>query len=207
MKIFMKVAALAIALAAGATFAPHSASAQTLIIDTDKVFTDTDAGKSGINQIKGKYEERVAKANANFTSAVTTWNTQAEAAQKLPKGAPLPAATENALKQARQTLNDAQANNDAVRQELQNVQQYVQSQIAEVLVPVVEKIRADRKASVVLTRGSVVAFDPANDITPTAIQEVNKKLTTVSIILPPPPTQAVPGAAPAQPGKQQPPTR
>lgn len=209
MKNILKVAALAVALVTGATFAPQAASAQTLIVDTDQVFTQSEAGKSGINQIKGKYEERVQRANTAFTTALNAWNTQAEAAQKLIKTNPtLPAATEASLKTARQNLNDAQQNNEAVRQELQVIQQYVQSQIVEVLIPVVEKIRADRRAPAVMTRSSVIAFDPANDITTLAIQEVNKKLTTVSIVLPQQ-TQApaATGTAPAQPAKTQPQTR
>ncbi len=59
-----------------------------------------------------------------------------------------------------------------------------------------------------LPRDAVLAFDPAGDITPAVLQQLNATVTTVTIT-PPQPQQAPAAAAPAPttPPKQQPQSR
>ncbi|MBY0304362.1 MAG: hypothetical protein B7Y43_02050 [Sphingomonas sp. 28-62-20] len=210
MKILLQGAALAVVLSAGMVIAPVAAVAQTLTVDVDQVYKDSLGGKSGGDQLEAKYGSQLKAAQAKLQTAVTGWNTQVEAAKKVikPDGT-LPPANQAAVDQARQSLNESKAAFDELRQEIQNADQYVKYQILEKLVPVTEKIRKDRKGDVVVPRASVLAFDPANDITATALQQLNTTLTTVSITPPQQNQGAAPaqGTAPAQPAKQQPQTR
>lgn len=210
MKILLQGAALAVVLSAGMVMAPVAAVAQTLTVDVDQVYKDSLGGKSGGDQLEAKYGSQLKAAQAKLQTAVTGWNTQVEAAKKVikPDGT-LPPANQAAVDQARQSLNESKAAFDELRQEIQNADQYVKYQILEKLVPVTEKIRKDRKGDVVVPRASVLAFDPANDITATALQQLNTTLTTVSITPPQQNQGAAPaqGTAPAQPAKQQPQTR
>ena len=210
MKILLQGAALAVVLSAGMVMAPVAAVAQTLTVDVDQVYKDSLGGKSGGDQLEAKYGSQLKAAQAKLQTAVTGWNTQVEAAKKVikPDGT-LPPANQAAVDQARQSLNESKAAFDELRQEIQNADQYVKYQILEKLVPVTEKIRKDRKGDVVVPRASVLAFDPANDITATALQQLNTTLTTVSITPPQHNQGAAPaqGTAPAQPAKQQPQTR
>jgi len=210
MKILLQGAALAVVLSAGMVLAPVAAVAQTLTVDVDQVYKDSLGGKSGGDQLEAKYGSQLKAAQAKLQTAVTGWNTQVEAAKKVikPDGT-LPPANQAAVDQARQSLNESKAAFDELRQEIQNADQYVKYQILEKLVPVTEKIRKDRKGDVVVPRASVLAFDPANDITATALQQLNTTLTTVSITPPQQNQGAAPaqGTAPAQPAKQQPQTR
>jgi Skp family chaperone for outer membrane proteins len=209
MKILIKSTAVALALVAGAAIAPNAASAQTLTVDVDSIYKDSLGGKSGNSQLETKFGGRLKAAQEKLQTAVNGWNTQLEAAKKIVKpDGTVPPATEASLGQARQSLNDAQNEFNTLRQEIQYVDQYIKYQILDKLVPVTEKIRKDRKAGLVVPRGTVLAFDPVNDITPTALQQLNATLTTVSIT-PPQQNQAAPaqGAAPAQPAKTTPPTR
>ncbi|OYX40723.1 MULTISPECIES: OmpH family outer membrane protein [unclassified Sphingomonas] len=209
MKIQLKSAAFALTLLAGAAVAPMAAVAQTLTVDVDTIYKDSLGGKSGSSQLETKFGPRLKTAQEKLQGAVNNWNTQLEAAKKIAKpDGTVPPATEATLGQARDALNAAQTEFNALRQEIQYADQYVKYQILEKLVPVAEKIRKDRKADIVVPRGTVLAFDPVNDITPTALQQLNATLTTVSVT-PPQQNQAAPaqGAAPTQPAKTTPPTR
>ena len=213
MKTFMKAATMAVALSAGLAVAPYAASAQalTLVVDVDQIYKDSVAAKSGGSQLEAKFGTRLKTVQGTLETAVKGWNTQVEAAKKIakPDGA-LPPATEQALGQARQSLNDAKTAFDEVRQEIQYADQYVKYQLLEKLIPIAEQIRKDRKAGSVVARNSVLAFDPANDITPTALQQLNATVTTVSVTPPQQPGQAAPAAGtptPATPPKSQPQSR
>lgn len=207
---FMKTAGMAVVMAAATAMLPQAASAQvlTLVVDVDQIYKDSVAAKSGGSQLEAKYGARLKTVQATLETAVKGWNTQVEAAKKIakPDGA-LPPATEQALGQARQTLTDAKTAFDNLRQEIQYADQYVKYQLLEKLIPIAEQIRKDRKAGSVLARQSVLAFDPANDITPTALQQLNATVTTVSVTPPQQPAQGAPTTttpAPAAPAKTQP---
>lgn len=208
---FLKSAGVAAMLMAGTVSAPMTASAQSLTVDVDQVYKDSLGGKSGGDQLEAKYGARLKAAQEKLQAAATNWNTQIEAAKKqLKPDGTVPPATETTVNQARQQLSDAKTAYDELRQEIQYADQYVKYQILEKLVPVTEKIRKDRKADLVLPRSTVLAFEPASDITAVALQQLNATLTTVSIT---PPQQNAPAAAPAQgtapatPPKQQPQSR
>ncbi len=209
MTSFLKSAGVAVMLMTGTAIAPMMASAQSLTVDVDQVYKDSLGGKSGNDQLEAKFGARLKTAQEKLQAAATNWNTQIEAAKKLlkPDGT-VPPATETTVNQARQQLNDSKTAYDELRQEIQYADQYVKYQILEKLVPVTEKIRKERKADSVFPRSTVLAFDPASDITAIALQQLNATMTTVSIT---PPQQNAPapaqGTTPATPAKQQPQSR
>ncbi len=211
MTIFLKSTTVALALFAGSLIAPTAVSAQTLTVDVDAIYKDSLGGKSGNTQLETKFGARLKAAQEKLQSSANNWNTQLEAAKKVAKpDGTVPPATETALGQAREALTVSQNEFNALRQEIQYADQYIKYQILDKLVPITEKIRKDRKGNLVVPRASVLAYDPAFDITPTALQQVNAILTTVSIT-PPQQNAAAPapaaGTAPAQPAKTTPPTR
>ncbi len=199
MNTFIKATGMAALVIAGLAMAPQSASAQalTLVVDVDQIYKDSVAAKSGGTQLEAKYGTRLKTVQGNLETAVKGWNAQVEAAKKVAKpDGSLPPANEASLGTARQSLNDAKAAFDEMRQEIQYADQYVKYQLLEKLIPITEKIRKERKAGAVVARGSVLAFDPVNDITPAALQQLNATVTTVSVT-PPQQQQAAQGAAPA----------
>lgn len=215
-----KSVAIAATFAAGVAVMPAAAMAQsTLVVDVDQIYKDSAAAKNGQQQLEAKYGARIKGLEATLQAAIKGWNDQVEAAKKVQKpDGSFPPATEQTLAQARQTLNDAKGAYDDATQEIRYLGQYVQLQILDKLVPITESIRKQRKGDSVVPRGSVLAFDPANDITAAALQQLNATLTSVSIT-PPQPQQAqqpaATGTAPAQPAttarptppKQQPQSR
>lgn len=216
MKTKFNKTVMAAAFAIGALAVPQAAFAQaTLVVDVDQIYKDSTAAKNGSTQLEAKYGARVRDLQAKLEAAVKTWNEQVEAAKKVAKpDGTVPDATRDALQKAQSDLNQAKGAFDDARQEIQYLSQYVQAQIVDKLVPIAENIRKSRKGDVVVPRGGLLAFDPANDITALALQQLNATMTTVSIT--PPQNQQAPatgGAAttPAKPAttpaKPQPQTR
>lgn len=190
---FYQAAVAAMLAAAAMAVTPSVAFAQTtLVVDIDQISRDSVAAKSGSAQIEAKYGARIKTVRASFDAALKGWNDQVAIAKPLIKpNTPLPPATEKALGDARQTLQEAQAQVEDLQRELNAVSQYVQQQIVEKLIPIAEKIRKDRKGDTVVPRNGLLAFEPANDITALALQQLNATVTVVQIT---PPQQPAPGA-------------
>ncbi|MFA5988617.1 MAG: OmpH family outer membrane protein [Sphingomonas sp.] len=195
MKSYLKTAALAAAMFVGVTMGAHSAAAQStsLTLDVDQIYKDSVAAKSGSAQLNAKYSAELKTVQGALEAAAKEWNTQVEAAKKVlkPDGT-LPPANQTAIDRARQNLSEAQGNFDQLRQEIQNIDQYIKYQILDKLVPIAEKIRKDRNGDVVLPRSGVLAADPVGDVTAAAMAQLNAALTVVSITIP-----QQQGAAPA----------
>lgn len=201
-------AAIVAAFSVSVLAVPQAAFAQsTLVVDVDQISRDSVAAKSGSAQIEAKYGARIKTVRANFDAALKGWNDQVAIAKPLIKpNTPLPPATEKALGDARQTLQEAQAQVEDIQRELNAVSQYVQQQIVEKLIPIAERIRKDRKGDTVVPRNGLLAFDPANDITAVALQQLNATMTVVQIAPPEQPaakpTTPPPATTPAKPQPQ-----
>ena len=188
MRTFLKAALFAATVstaAIGAAPALADASGPVLSIDVARIMTDSAAGKSGNAQLVAKYQPAVQAANTTFNSAATSYNAQVTAAQKLvkPDGS-IPPVNQQSLQRAQQAVQQADSNLSRLQDEANAVNSYIQRQILEKVVPIAEQVRTERKASLVVPRGSVLAVDPTGDVTTTVIQRLDQQLPTVSIALP-----------------------
>ncbi|MBA2935682.1 OmpH family outer membrane protein [Sphingomonas sp. CGMCC 1.13654] len=172
-------------------------SGATLVVDFDQVFQNSAAGRSATSQIQAKYQPLGAQRKAAFDSAVAAYNAQIDAVKKATKPGTQPQPTP-ALQQAGQRVQDAQDQAEQLNQEVNQVVGYVRSQIVDHARPVAEQIRAERKASVVISKDAALASDPQNDITAALTQRLDTAFPTASIVLPQQPAGA-PAAAPANP--------
>ncbi|PZU08644.1 OmpH family outer membrane protein [Sphingomonas sp.] len=195
-----KRAAVAALLAVAIT-PPVFAQAATggiLTIDIDRLYSDSAAAKNAQTQLVTRYQGPQQQANAAFESARTAYQTQIQAAQKTlgPNGDPskLPVATQQAIGQAEDKLGEARNQAMAVQQAIQDSAAYVREQIIQAVVPLAEQVRAQRKAALVVPRGTVLAADPAGDVTAAVLPLLDQKLTAVQIVRPQP---TAPAAAPA----------
>ncbi len=215
MKMMYKAAIAAAAVTAGAMIVPQAALAQaapsTLTVDMNTIYRDSVAAKSGGAQVDAKYGERARTLQTNLQTAYKAFQDEvANAKKQLKPDGTLPPAEEQAYEKTRKSAADAQQAFNDLRQEINEVTQYVQYQILDKVGPIAEKVRKDRKGDVVVPRDAVLAFDPAGDITPAVLQQLNATVTTVTIT-PPQQSQAAAPApttpAPATPPKQQPQSR
>jgi Skp family chaperone for outer membrane proteins len=189
MKTMFKLTAAAALLAA--TAAPAFA-ASVLTVDFNRVFTDSAAAKSGTSQLHAKYDPQLQQRNTAFTTAAQTYQTQVNAIRAAAKpNVQPPAASVTAAQQAGERAQAAQDALNQLDQEVQTVGRYVQSQIVEKVGPIAEAIRVERKAEAVVPKGSVLASDPANDVTALVIQRLDASFPNPSILLP---QQAAPAA-------------
>ena len=195
MKTTLKGAAIA-ALVAG--IAAPAFAQEVLSVDLDRVYTESVAGKAAQTQLQARYQGPSQQAQSAFNSARGAYETQMQAAQKQvgPTGdaSKLTPATRQALGQAQERAEAAREQLLQVQQAIQQSASFVRDQITQKVLPLAEQIRAEKKASVVLPRGSVLAADPASDITSTLLPRLDAQLTTVPIV---PPQGAAPAASAA----------
>ena len=187
MKTFIKSAGVALAIATAA--APAAVFAQaatsTLTVDIQRLFSDSASAKSGQAQIKAKYEANLNNAVTAYNTSATALNTQVEAARKVQKpDGSLPPANQKLVGDAQNAYQAAGQRLEGLQNEVNEVGRYVQSQILRGAQPVIEQVRNERKASIIVPKGSTLASDPAGDVTPTVIQRLDQSLKTVSIALP-----------------------
>lgn len=207
------IVALLSVTAASPVFA-QAATGGILSIDIERLYSDSAAAKNAQSQMITRYQGPQQQANTAFEQARTAYQTQVTAAQKLlgPNGDPskLPPATQQSLGAAEDKMQEARQQALGVQQAIQDSAAYVREQIIQAAVPIAEQVRAQRKAALVVPRGTVLAADPAGDVTTAVLPLLDQKLTSVQIVRPQPtapaaaaPAAAAPAAAaPAKPAPQ-----
>jgi Skp family chaperone for outer membrane proteins len=167
-----------------------AADSAVLTVDVDQMFQNSAAGKSGSSQLSAKYNPVLQQRQTELNTAITAYNAQVNTLKAATKPGTQPQPTP-AFLQARDRVQAAQDAVQEVEQAVNQLAGYVRSQIIEHARPAAEQIRAERRASAVIDKGSALASDPAADITSTLVQRLDASFTTPSIT---PPQQA---AAPA----------
>ena len=200
----MTAASLLAATAATPAFA--QATGGILIVDLDRVYSESAAGKSAQTQLQARYQGPSQQAQAAFNAAQSSYVSQLQAAQKLvgPSGdaSKLPPAQRAALGAAQDKLEEARSQALQVQQAVQASAGYVRDQINQQVLPIAEQVRAEKKGAVVMVKGGLLAADPAADITSVVLPRLDAKVTTVPIVPPQAAAPAAPSAAAPKPGTQ-----
>ena len=193
MKTMLKLSAAAVLLAA--TAAPAFAAGEVLTVDFSRVFQESAAAKSGNSQLHAKYDALIQQRQTAFNTAVQAYNAAASAAQAVKAPAQPTPAQISAARSAGERAQAAQDSLQQLDQEVQTVGRYIQSQIVDHVTPLAEQVRGERKADVVIPKGSVLAADPTNDVTTVVIQRLDASFPNPSIVLP---TAPAPAAGPGR---------
>lgn len=215
MKNNLKALLAATLLATTAAAPAFAQSTGILTLDLDRVYAESAAGKSAQAQLQARFQGPSQQAQNAFNAARASYESQVQAAQKQagPTGdaSKLTPATRTALAQAQDRLEDARNQALQIQQAVQQSAAYVRDQITQKVLPIAEQVRAEKKAEVVLVKGSVLAADPSGDITAVVLPRLDAQLTTVPIAPPqgaapaataPAPAATTPAPAPAK-GKNQ----
>lgn len=201
MKTILKSAAAAVLLATAAAPAFAQSAGTVLTIDLERIYAESAAGKSAVSQLQARFTAPSQQVNAAITAARSAYETQVQAAQKLsPTGdvSKLPPATRQALGDAQEKFETARAQAAQLEQAVQASQGYVRDQIVQAVLPIAEQVRAEKKASVVMPKGTLLATDPASDVTSVVMPRLDAALPTVQIA-PPQQGATAPAATPATP--------
>lgn len=182
MKTLIKLSAAAALLAA--TAAPAFAAGDVLTVDFARVFQDSAAAKSGTSQLHAKYDTQMQQRGQAFQTAAQAFQTLQTQLQAIKAPAKPTPAQLTSYRQAGERAQAAQEAAQAIDNEVQTVGRYVQQQIVDHVAPIAEQIRAERKADVVVSKNSLLASDPAADITAVVIQRLDQSFPNPSITLP-----------------------
>jgi Skp family chaperone for outer membrane proteins len=182
------ICAAAMASAVAPALAASAAAPGVLVVDVDQLLSSSAAAQSGTTQLRAKFDPQTTSLRTAYTSAIQAYNAQAAAAKQAKPGTPPSPALQQAAQRLQQTQQQAQALNAQIEQSAG----YVRQQIIEHVRPIAEQIRAERKASVVIAKGSALASDASGDITSTLIQRLNVSFPQPSITPPQRPAAAAP---------------
>jgi Skp family chaperone for outer membrane proteins len=194
-KYSLSAAAAALSLAIpGAAFAQaRTPAAAVVVIDNERIFAECTACRAASGQMQGMVtaaNQRAQQLGQPIQTEAQSIQTAAQAAQAQP--AATRAATENSLRQRAQALQGRQ---DAANQELQRLEQNIQSvranvarQINERLTPIYAQVMNAHGANLALDVGATLAHAPALDVTNEVLTALNAALPSVSVTpLPAPP--------------------
>ena len=170
--------------AAGAAFAvAGSASAQSvavLTVDTDRILAECTACRAASTQIQSQItsaRQRAQTLEAQLRTEATGLETQVKALNGRQPDAALQqkiTAFQTKQSQARTELGNRE-------RQIESIQAHVQQQIGTRVVQISEQVRARRQASVVMSKGSLMAVDPRSDVTGDVLAALNQQLPSVSV--------------------------
>ena len=188
MKLLLKSAVLS-ATILGASLMSVAAQAQTLppaiivIVDMDRVFNTTIAGKQAQTELKAKVDAMQARAN--------TLRTQFGAEEET-LGKTQPAPTNTAARPAWEAkVRDFQSRQQTAQTELSNREkefqasrQYVLKQITDAANPIITTLMRERGATIAMPEGATLQHASSIDVTADLVARVDKALPRVSTTAP-----------------------
>jgi Skp family chaperone for outer membrane proteins len=184
--IFASGFALAAAVMPAAAPAQRAPAAAIVVIDSDRVYRECTACRTAQTQIQSMLTTAQQRAQALGQPLQTEAQSIQQAAQAANQqtGAARTAA-ENALQQRAQALQTRQ---NTANQELQRLEQNIQStranvvrQINERLNPIINQVMTARGANLALDVGATLARAQALDVTNDVLAQLNQQLPTVSV--------------------------
>jgi outer membrane protein len=185
MKIIFKAACAALALGTvalpSAALAQAAAASSIIVVDMDRVGTDSAAGKSGQTQLKAKVDSLQARGK----SLADQLRSEEEALLKARQANSMaPEAFQAKVKDLQTKQNNARTELGNRENELQRSQAYVRQQIFNAVGPIIQAIMRERGASVVLTRDAALAVSPALDVTADVVRRLDAALPRVNATAP-----------------------
>lgn len=180
----MKKLALILAATAGVAAFSGSANAQQrssiLVVDTDRIINECTACRAAATQLQGQVQQGRTRAQQLEASLKPEAEGLEKAVQALGTKQP-DAALQQRISAYRTRQQQGATELQNRERTIQSTQAHIQQQIGTRLVQVVEQSRARRQASVVLSKGSILASDSAIDITGEVLTALNQQLPSVSV--------------------------
>ncbi|GGE00935.1 hypothetical protein GCM10011529_04010 [Polymorphobacter glacialis] len=184
----MKTMLTAVALATAAIAAPVAAQtlppAVIIIVDMDKVFQSTAAGRQAQTELK----TRLDSIQARVTSLRTSFGTEEQTlVSTRPAQAATPAAItawETKAKDFQTRKTQAEAELAKREQDFQASRQFVLKQINDGAQPIITTIMKERGASIALAEGATLQHSASVDVTNDVVARLDKSLPRVSTAAP-----------------------
>ncbi len=180
MKKTFFLAAVSAALTVTPVAAQAQAAAGVLVVDTDTIMQTCNACRTAAAQLQS--QQSAIQTHRN--SLATQFDTEAKSidaeAKALGGKTPGPALKAKAAS-LQNRENQAQEELQNSVETLKSTAAHVQQQIGEKLVQLVEQVRAQRRAAIVLSKNSILANDGTLDVTSEVLASLNQQLPSVSV--------------------------
>jgi len=173
-------AALAFALPAAAPAQRNAAAAPILVVDTERVASECTACRAA-NATLQQQVDQARQFATTLQQPLQTEGQAIEAALRALNGKQPDAALQTRMQAFQTRENNANQQLAGREQNIRSIQAHVSQQIGTRLRPIIEQVRATRRASIVLSKGGTLASDPAIDVTNEVLAQLNQQLPSVSV--------------------------
>ena len=191
--------------AAGAMFGTGAAVAQTLtdakvaVVDVERVMSTCVACVAARTQLQTQqtqYQQFVQQQTAPLQTERTAIETALRAANGKPD-----AALNTRVEAYQRRAEPIQRTIAEREQTLRRNAQYVDQQITQRLLPVIEQVANQRGATIAVPKNSLLFSATAADISDQVLAALNQQLPSVQVVAPPPPQQPTQPTQPAPTGR------
>ncbi len=187
------LAALALAAPAAPAFAQALPDAKIAVVDSDRILRDCTACRAATTQLQAQQTQFETTAR-NQLQPLQTEQTALQTALQAANGNP-DAALQGRIRTFQQRQQSAQQALAPQQQQLERNAAYVQQQIGQRLVQVIQTVAAQRGATLAVAKGSTFYNAPAVEITDAVLTALNAALPSVSVTAPAAPAAAAPAPA------------
>jgi len=150
------------------------------VVDVDKIRESATAAKSVRDQLtkqQSAYQADIAKQENDLRNAEQELNKQ--------RTVLAPEAFAQRRQQFEQRVAEFQRSVQARRKQLDDAYKNSMIQVNNVVVQVIQEVATQRGASLMLPRSQIILSHPAMEVTDEVLAQVNRKLPTVKVTLPP----------------------
>ena len=176
-KLILSVTAASAALIAASV---HAQSATVLTVDTDRILAECTACRTAATNIQGQINSARQRAQT-LEGQLRTEAQGLETQMKALNGRQPDAALQQKITAFQTKQNQARTELGNRERQIESIQAHVQQQIGTRVVQIAEQIRARRQASVVMSKGSLMAVDPRSDVTGDVLTALNQQMPSVSV--------------------------
>ena len=188
------VAALSLGTS-GTAMAQRNNAPAVLVVDVQRISSECTACRAAQTQLQTQLNE-FQQRRTTLGQQINTEGQPLQQAVNALNGKEPDANLQQRLRTFEQRQQQAAQELQTRGAQIESTEAHVNKQIFDRLVPILESIRANRNAGIVVARNSVFAANPTLDVTNDALAELNRQLPSVSVTPMPQPAQA---AQPQQP--------
>ena len=191
------IAALSLAVP-GTALAQKNAASPILVVDIGRVSSECNACRAAATQLQTQ-AQGLQQRQQQLAQQLQTAGTPIQTAMNALAGKQPDAALQSRITAFENQRTSAAQELQGRGQQLESTEAHVNQQISERLRAVLEQIRAQRNATVIVPKGATWANNPAVDVTNDALSALNQQLPSVSVT--PLPQAAQPAAQPQPQGR------
>jgi Skp family chaperone for outer membrane proteins len=173
---------IALGIIASMVFSTSAMAQKVLVVDAQKVLSDSRVGKHVVAQISTIEKTASTEVQSKLTAVQnkrknlqTQYGTQTQ--QQLMQNATFKSQLEQLLKDEQKFKQEYAK----ISQEMQITRQKAFIPVMKKFNEIVKSVRSERNADVIMDRSQVIDMAPASDVTQTVLSRLNQQMTTTPV--------------------------